>query len=211
MTNSIRFYTITAIIAALAYAPASQAVILLNVDLSVVNHATVIATAGASEATVSGNDTLGAYLEGFFSSPGTSISFFTSGDGDFTNTLNPADGNTGMFRGNDGLDLGLNVFGWSTDGTVDFSAGTQAFTGSVTWRLSSAIYNELLVGPPSGNLYFPADSSDDLPGATLIGQWSRVAVPEPSNWVAIIGSVTLLGLVGYRRFRGSKSVVGPTE
>ena len=51
----------------------------------------------------------------------------------------------------------------------------------------------MLAGNTSGDLYFPADTADDIAnGATLIGQWRVVPTP---------GAVSLAGLCGVGALR----------
>jgi hypothetical protein len=123
-------------------------------------------------------------------------SFFLDGDnedsvgdtlvsGDLTNVGNASDGTPNLFREEE--DRGLNLFSWSTDVFVDFTAGTQAFIGSATWTVDAATYADMLASNTSGNLYFPAEDSSGISGAVLLGQWSVVPAP---------GSMVLLGLGG---------------
>jgi len=51
---------------------------------------------------------------------------------------------------------------------------------------------ELAAGSMSGNVYFPADTVDDIAGATAIG--THLVVPTP-------GAIALLGLAGLARSR----------
>lgn len=167
--------------------------VLLEIDLSVPNEITINATSGLSAVTTSGDDFFGAYFENFYNGPGTGM-IDSGGVGDLTNTENPADFSPGLFRAAD--DPGLNIWSWSSDTTVTFTAGSQAFTGSATWALDPAVYADMLAGNTSGDVYFPADTVDDIAaGAVLLGQY-RV-VPEPATL-----SLMLLGLgLGLRRSR----------
>ena len=182
------------------FSNATRADILLTVDLSVTDQVTITATDGLSSATVSGADGTGVYLENFYVGAGSVLND-TLLSGDLTNSLNPPDNSPNLFRGIGGSDLGLNVFSWSTDSTVNFTAGVLAFTGSVTWGLDSASYNDMLAGNTSGNLYFPADTFDDLAVAELIGEYQVIdqTIPEPT-------SLALLGLGGLAMLRRRRTV-----
>ncbi|MEM1072066.1 MAG: VPLPA-CTERM sorting domain-containing protein [Planctomycetota bacterium] len=179
-----------------ASAANAQLAELVIIDLTVVDQLTVIATSGASAATVSGSDTTGIYLENFYSVSGNGFTD-AAGTGDFTNFLNPSDGSPGIFRAMPGDDLGFNIWTWSSDFSVDFVVGTQAFTGTATFSLDPAVYADAIAdGNRSGNLWFPADTNDDLAGATLIGSYS-VRVPAPAS-AALLG---FGGLAAARRRR----------
>ena len=166
------------------FAGAAQADELLIIDLSVTDEITVTATDGLSESTVSGGDTTGIYLADFFTADGEEL-ISSSGTGDFTNFLNPSDGSPGIFRAGTGTDTGLNFWTWSSDSTVDFTAGVQAFTGSATFSLTPAQYADMLAANPTGDIFFPADGGGDLP-QPFLGTYS-VSVPAP-------GAVAIMGL-----------------
>lgn len=91
-------------------------------------------------------------------------------------------------------DPGLNVWSYTNDAASEFTAGVQAFSGSATWNLNSAMYTLALSGPGSGGIYFVADSLADVDGAELLGTWT--VVPEPSHAGllagALVGSLVLL-------------------
>jgi len=53
-------------------------------------------------------------------------------------------------------------------------------------------------GNTFGDIYFPADSSDDIPGATVIGQYQVSSIPEPAS-LSLIGMG--IGLIALRRRR----------
>ncbi|MFI4859074.1 MAG: PEP-CTERM sorting domain-containing protein [Phycisphaerales bacterium JB063] len=172
--------------AALAVSTSASAALLLVVDLSVTDQVTITSTTGASSATINGSDGTGVYLEGFYSGDRASGVSDTLVTGDLTNVGNASSGAPNLFTS--GLvDTGLNIFAWSPDATVDFTSGSQAFTGSATWTLASDDYAEMVAGNSGGDIYFPADDAGDLATAVVIGQWS--VIPEP-------GSLALLGLGG---------------
>lgn len=142
--------------------------VLLEVDLTVANEITVRATTGLSLATISDSDTIGVYLDGFFANAPNAIA--GSGDnGDFTSAQNIADVSPLDFRV--AGDPGYNLWSWTNDPTADFVAGTVAFTGEFTATLTPDDYAEYLTAPNGGDLYFPADSADDVADATLIGRY----------------------------------------
>lgn len=166
---------------------------ILEVDLSVPNQVTINATGLPSLVTASGSDTTGIYLENFYDGAGSALSA-TLVSGDFTNAENPSDGSPSLFRGGSGADPGLNVWSFSTDNTVTFTVGSTAFAGSATWSLDPAEYADMLLGGASGDVYFPADTEDDLANASNIG--SYITVPEPA--MSLLLSVAGLTLVGLR-------------
>jgi len=185
------------ILCALGVASAASADDLLTVDLSNANEITISATSGNSAATISGSDTTGYYLADIFATAGLAVTD-TLVSGDLTSASNPSDGTPDLFTSTFTPGNGLNVFSSSTDLDLDFFVGTQAFSGSATWTLDAASYSDLVAGSPvgsTGDIYFPADTEDDLAGATILGTW-RV-VPAPSS-MALLG---LGGLVAGRRRR----------
>jgi hypothetical protein len=173
-------------------ASAANADDLLIVDLSVVDQVTITATDGLSAATVSGSDSIGVYFEGFYGVAGNSLNE-TLVSGDLTNAENPASNSPNLYRAGSGSDPGLNIYSWSSDSTVSFTMDSLAFVGSGTWDLDADDYADMLAGAVSGDLYFPADSEDDIAGATMLGTY-RV-IPEPAT-LSLLG---LLGLVVLRR------------
>lgn len=171
--------------AALASAAAAQQTdVLLVVDLSVENQITITATDGLSAATAVGSDSIGVYFDNFYGVSGSSLSA-TLLFGDLTSVGSPTDGSPSLFRGGIGSDTGLNMYSWSDDLEVTFTAGERAFIGSATWALDANEYLEMLAASLGGNLYFPADTADDVSGATLLGRYT-VIIPAP-------GAVTLAG------------------
>lgn len=75
---------------------------------------------------------------------------------------------------------------------MTFTAGSLAFVGSATWSLDANEYADMLAGSMSGNIYFPADTVDDIAGASVLGTYTVVPTP---------GVVALLGLAGLARSR----------
>lgn len=181
-------------VAALGLATAANSEVLVLVDLTVPDQVTIMATDGLASATVNGSDTTGFYMADFYTAGTTASLGALLVSGDLTNFLNPSDGSPSLF--NSVGNAGLNVWSFSSDSLVDFVAGTQAFTGSATWTVDAAAYAEMTAGNLSGDLYFPADTDDDLSAATLIGQWA-VVIPTPGA-LALFG---VAGLVGTRRRR----------
>lgn len=169
---------------------------LLIVDLSVANQVTIFATNGLSAATISGSDSTGVYLENFYGGTGVALAEVLV-SGNLTNAENPTDNTPDLFRGGAGTDPGLNIWSWSPDTTVTFTAGSLAFTGTATWTLTAAQYADMLAGSVTGNLYFPADTFDDVSAASLLGTY-RVVVPTPAS-AALMGLG--LGAAAIRRRR----------
>lgn len=149
---------------------------LLLVDLSVPNQVTITATDGASAATVTGSDSTGVYFDNFYGVSGDSLSA-TLVSGDITNAANPSDGSPSLFRGGAGSDTGLNLWSWSDDTDVDFTAGSTAFVGSGTWDLDPNEYANMVAGNTTGALYFPADTADDVANATFLGTYRVIPTP----------------------------------
>lgn len=185
MSANTRQGSVCAIATLALFATGAQADDLLLIDLSVPNQITITATAGLSAATISGGDTTGVYLDNFYGVAGGSLSTTSTGAGNLTNAENPSDGSPALFRGGGGSDTGLNIFSWSSDVTVTFTAGELAFTGSGTWALDAPEYADMLAGNTTGNLYFPADTADDVANATLLGTYRVIPAP---------GAATLLGI-----------------
>jgi hypothetical protein len=182
-------------VAAMSFGSVAKANVLLLVDLTVENQVTISATNGNSLATVSGSDTTGVYLENFYSGPLNSIVSATPVAGLQTlgSAENPVE-SSALFTASV-TDPGLNIWSWSPDLTVTFTAGSLAFVGSSTWTLPNEDYLDMLAGNTSGNLYFPADRLADVPNAQLLGSWQ--VIPEPSSMALL--SIGLVGLLRRRR------------
>ncbi len=174
-----------AIIALAATASIASADVLLQIDLSVANEVTISATDGLASADASGSNFTGYLLADFFNTAGSPAGL-GAGTGDLTTFANPSDGTPSLFQGSSSV--GLNIWSFSTDTTVGVTAGAQAFTGSGTWSLDAAQYADFLSASTSGDIYFGADTDDDIGnGAILIGTYSVVPAP---------GALALLGLGG---------------
>jgi hypothetical protein len=159
---------------------------LLTVDLSTVNQITVTATSGLSMATVSGSTTTGWLFENFFANAGSQGigSPTIVGTATLTAASVPPDGSPSLFRGSD-TDDGLNIWSYSATGTTSITAGQVAFTGTATWSVSPAFYAALLTAPSSGNIYFPADTSDDIASAQLLGTYAVINGPPGDPEIAV--------------------------
>lgn len=176
-----------ALIAGLAVAATASADVLLEIDLSVVDQLTITATTGNSAVSASGSNFTGFLLDGL--SAGTSGTSGTSVvSADLSTAANASDGSPSLFVAGGGTDTGLNIWSFSSDSTVEVTAGAQAFAGAATWSISSALYASLTAGATSGNIYFPADDSGDIAGAELLGTYNVVPAP---------GALALLGLGGF--------------
>ena len=176
------------------FATGAMADNLITIDLSVVNQITMTATTGASAVTTSGTTFTGAYFEDFYGAAGTSLTA-TLVSGNLTSANNPSDNSPALFRGGAGSDPGLNLWNYSTAATSTFTAGEQAFAGSATWNVTGAMYADMLAGATSGDIYFAADTFDDLSSAVVLGTYN-VVVPSTGT-LPLLG----LGLVGMRRRR----------
>jgi hypothetical protein len=185
--------------ASIAFAGAASAGMALEelvvIDLTTADQITVTATMGNSAVDASGSSITGTYFEDFYGGSGGSLTA-TLSSGDFTSANNPSDGSPALFRGGGGADPGLNLWSFSTDFTVSFTAGQQAFTGSATWTLDAAEFADMFAGGNrTGTLWFPADTADDIStgGAVALGTY-RVIVPAP-------GAAALFGLAGLAAVR----------
>ena len=190
----VSFSTTAAVAAVLSISSAASADVLLRVDLSTANQVTITATDGLSAASASGSQFTGVYLDGFYFGPGSSV-VISNGSGNLTAAGTASDGTPALFRANSGSDLGLNIWSFSMSSNLSFTAGSLAFVGSGVWSLDAAQYANMLAGPDGGNLYFPADDAGDVPSATLIGTWSRLAA-EPDIPEVDVPAPAAIGLLG---------------
>jgi MYXO-CTERM domain-containing protein len=176
---------------------AAGAEVLLLIDLTVENQMTVTATNGLSAVTSEGSDTNGIYLQNFFAAGAVAAISANPDVGDFTTFGNTSDGGLSIYRGVSGADTGLNFWSWTDDpNPLTVTAGQQALVGSATFTLSEAVYALLIQNTGTGELWFNADTADDIGGPLdpgNIGQWS--VVPAPGA-LAMLG---LAGLAGRRR------------
>lgn len=186
-------FTAGVVLAIAGTASATELQKVLMVDLSVPNQVTISATDGLAAVSASGSDSIGVYFENFYGGAGNALGASLV-SGDITNAENPSDNSPSLFRAGGGTDPGLNMWSWSSDSTVTFTAGSLAFTGSGTWTLSEDMYADMIAGGErEGDLYFAADDASDLPSAVVIGGWC-VVIPTP-------GTAGLLGLAGFAALR----------
>lgn len=178
-----------AILAGLTVAASGAAAdILLEIDLSTTNSVTISATSGLASQSASASNFTGFLLADFFAAPGTGFGGVLAADsGNLTTFNNPSDGTVSGFVGS--ASVGLNIWSFSTDGTVGVTAGEQAFTGSATWSLDAAQYADFLSAATSGDIYFGADTDDDIGGASIINIGTYSVIPAP-------GALALLGMGG---------------
>lgn len=176
--------TIGAVASIATLAGTAAAEILVEIDLSVENQITVMATTGASSETVSFGDLTGIYFIDFYGVAGSPLSASLV-SGDFTTFGDPTDNTPSLYRAGSGSDPGLNIWSFSSLSTVSVTAGQQAFQGSATWTVGASAYADMLAGASSGSIMANADSADDA--GVIIGEYSVVPAP---------GALALLGLAG---------------
>lgn len=176
-----------AILAGLTVAASGAAAdVLLEIDLSTTNSVTINATSGLASASASASNFTGFLLADFFATAGSPAGF-TAGSGNLSTVGNPSDATPSLFQGS--TSVGLNIWSFSTAGTVTVDAGAQAFIGSATWSLDAAQYAEFLSASTSGDIYFGADTDDDIGGASVINIGTYSVIPAP-------GALALLGMGG---------------
>jgi hypothetical protein len=180
----------------------AHAALLFEVDLSVENTISISSTNGASLISVSGSDFRGVYLDGFFASN----SFASIDDDLVTGNLISAnevsDLSPILFRG-DSRDPGLNIFSMTDSSNISFTAGALAFIGEATWTIGEEAYKLAMNGAQSGNLFFPADTIDDIDNAFILGSWAvktvNAQVSEPSAFALFFVGLLGAGMVRVRR------------
>ena len=175
----------------------AHVVLVLQADLTVENTITISATSGTSLADVSGNSSIGFYLADFFDSTYSLI--YTLQSGNLSSANNTSDNSPQLWSDIDSI--GLNVWEFTGDAGMTFTAGELAFSGQASWIVDTASYLSALNGAQGGNVYAPADSDDLIANATLIGTWDIIRaeeVPEPSTLA--IFALGLMGLAS-RRFK----------
>jgi hypothetical protein len=84
--------------------------------------------------------------------------------------LNITDDSPNLFRLGD-EDPGFNIWSLSVDAVLNFETGVQAFTGAGTWTVDAATFAIFESANAEGDIYFPADSEDDLADASFIGTY----------------------------------------
>jgi len=184
---------VLAVIAASGLVSVASADVLLSIDLSVTDQITITATDGLSAASATASNFTGYLMADFFNDAAATPAD-TSVSGDLSTAANASDASADIFSG--GTSFGFNVWSFSSDSDVSVTAGEIAFAGSTTWTVDAIDYADMLAGNTSGDIYFGADTDDDIAGgATFIGTWN--VVPAPSS-LALIG---LGGLVAGRRRR----------
>lgn len=171
-------------IAVSGLAAAANADDLLLIDLSTTNQITITATSGLSAASVSGPTFTGVYMDNFYNGAGAGLAA-TLVSGDLTTANNSSDSSPALFRGGFGSDSGLNLWSYSFDSTSSVTAGAVAFSGSATWTVDAAMFADMLNGNTSGDIYFPADTADDVSAATFIGTYRVVPAPGAASVLAI--------------------------
>lgn len=179
----------------------ASAALLVEIDLSVTDQVTISSTAGLSAISTSGSDDTGIYFENFYSGAGSNLTDLLL-SGDFTSADNVSDSSPDLWRSGGGAGTGLNMWSWTADASSSFTAGSLAFSGSVSFSLDAASYADMVAGSASGNLFFPADTDDDLTGLTAIGTWGVRVSPVPIPAAAWLFGSALLGLGAMKHKKG---------
>ena len=173
----------------------SKADVLLHVDLSVVDKLTIRATTGLSAVTASVNDFTGFTLVDF-----QYLSINGSGSGATLVDYNGTSDGAVAVSSADGM---LNLYNMATSDPLQFTAGSQAFTGEATWTLSSSQYATYLNGPSSGNIVLADAFAVALANGPVVGTWSlnlgSTSVPDTSSTLALLAlGICCLASVRYK-------------
>lgn len=181
----------------------AHAALLLEVDLSVENTVTISSTDGKSLISASGADFIGVYLDGFFGTNSNAGIDDQLVSGNLVSANQTSDLTPILFRGGS-EDPGLNIFGMTQSPNLSFTAGALAFVGEATWTIGEEAYKLAMNGAKSGNLFFPADTIDDLDNAFILGSWAvktvNAQVSEPSAL-----ALFCLALLGARIVRARRT------
>lgn len=173
----------------------SKADMLLHVDLSVVNQLTIRATTGLSAVTASVDDETGFTLLDF-----TFQNISASGTGSTLVDYNGTSDGSVSISSADGF---MNLYKMATSDPLQFTAGSQAFTGEATWTLTSSQYATWLNGPSSGDIVLADAFYVPLEGAPVVGTWSlnlaSTSVPDTSSTLALLAlGICCLASVRYK-------------
>jgi len=194
-----KLYLVSALVSVLNVGVLQGAVV-LNVDLSVLNHVRIIGTGGSSDNSVAASDLIGSGLEQFFTLA-TGAGFDNVDHVGLSNLVSSSDAsdNSPLLFNSPGNRL-LNIFDLTTGINQNFTSGLSAFTGTGFWMIPSADY---LLAPAfgvTGNVRSPADTDDDI--GTLVGTWQVTAgpIPEPSTYAMLFG-FAMLSLITVRRLK----------
>jgi hypothetical protein len=168
---------------------------LLHVDLSVVNQLTIRATTGLSAVTASVDDDTGFTLLDF-----TYQNISASGTGSTLVDYNGTSDGSVSISSADGF---MNLYKMATSDPLQFTAGSQAFTGEATWTLTSSHYATWLNGPSSGDIVLADAFYVPLEGAPVVGTWSlnlaSTSVPDTSSTLALLAlGICCLASVRYK-------------